>query len=128
MNFTEKLDLLMKKNGLNKHTLAQKTGVKYTTIDAFYKKGYSNMKLSNFKAICDYFGVTMDSMARDDIEEIEYYNLKKSSSLNIDKEEELLIRCYREADDRDKELAMRAVRADEQKELEHYYDLNSRIG
>lgn len=112
MTFPEKLDFLMKSNGLNKHSLSDATGVGYTTIDAFYKKGYKNMKLSNFRAICDYFGVTMDSMARDEVNEIEYYNPKKED-LHITPEEEILVKCYRTADDLDKTLALRAVNADQ---------------
>ena len=102
----------MKSKGLNKHSLSDVTGVGYTTIDAFYKKGYKNMKLSNFRAICDYFCVTMDSMARDEVNEIEYYNPKKKD-LHITPEEEILVKCYRTADDLDKTLALRAVNADQ---------------
>ncbi len=111
MTFIEKLDLLMKSKGLNKHSLSDVTGIGYTTIDAFYKKGYKNMKLSNFRAICNYFGVTMDSMARDEVNEIEYYNPQKKD-LHITPEEELLVKYYRDADDLDKALALRAVKAD----------------
>lgn len=108
MNFTEKLDCLMKEHNLNKHSLAKAIGINYTTIDAFYKKGYENMKLSNFKIICDYFKVTMDSMARDDIDKIEKYN-PGSKGIHITSEEQFLITCYREADSLDKELALRAL-------------------
>lgn len=38
MNFLEKLDFLMEKYGLNKRTLALKSDIPYTTIDAWYKK------------------------------------------------------------------------------------------
>lgn len=94
MNFTEKLDFLMEKNGLNKHTFAKQVTVKYTTICAFYEKGYSNMKLSNFKEICDFFGVTMDSMAYDD-KEIEYVsNIGKQNKLSMD--ERKLLSDYKE--------------------------------
>jgi transcriptional regulator with XRE-family HTH domain len=111
LKFTEKLDILMKEHGLNKHSLAKATGVGYTTIDAFYKKGYENMKLSNFRAICDYFKVTMDSMARDDVEFPEAYN-PNAKNIHISKEEEILVTRYREADNFDKELVLRALRVD----------------
>lgn len=117
MIFTDKLDYLMASKGLNKHSLSEVTGIGYTTIDAFYKKGYKNMKLSNFKAICDFFGVTMDCMARDEVDKLEYYNPGKKD-LHITMEEEILINCYRVADDMHKGLAQCAVGADEKMELE----------
>lgn len=112
MTFLEKLDYLMKKNNLNKKRLSDQSNIPYSTIDGFYKQSYNNIKLSTFKKLCEYFGVTMDCMARDEVSEIEYYNPKKKS-LHITAEEELLIECYRSADDLDKTLALRAVKADE---------------
>lgn len=113
MTFLQKLEFLMKEHNIkNIKRLSEELGMPRSTIDAFYKQGYSNMKLSNFKIICDYFGVTMDCMARDEVSEIEYYNPKKKS-LHITPEEELLVKYYRIADDLDKTLALRAVHADQ---------------
>ena len=117
MTFLEKLDYLMNINNLNKKRLSEQSGIPYSTIDSFYKQSYNNIKLSTFRKLCDYFGVTMDSMARDEITEIEYYNPNRKD-LHITKEEELLVRCYRMVDDLDKSLAMRAVKADEKVEAE----------
>lgn len=117
MTFLEKLDFLMKSNDLNKKRLSERSGIPYTTIVNWYKRSYDNMSLSIFKDLCDFFSVTMDSMARDDVTEIEYYNPNKKS-LHITPEEELLIRCYRSADDLDKTLALRAVKADEKGDVE----------
>lgn len=116
MNFIEKLDYLISKNKLNKHSFSEASGIRYTTIDAFYKKGYKNMKLSNFKAICDFFHVTMDSMVHDELE-IEYYNPNKKD-LHITKEEEIFLQCYRSADDMHKGLAKCAVGADKAQDME----------
>ena len=58
MTFLEKLDFLMKENDLNKKRLSDRAGIPYSTIDGFYKQGYANIKLSTFKKLCDYFGVT----------------------------------------------------------------------
>lgn len=110
MTFLEKLDLLLKRNNINKHRLSEESGIPYTTITNFYRQSYDNIKLSTFRKLCDYFGITMDSMARDDLE-IEYYNPNKKD-LHISKEEETLLRCYRSADDMHKELAKCAVGAD----------------
>ena len=112
MTFLEKLDFLMKKNSLNKKRLSDQSGIPYSTIDGFYKQSYNNIKLSTFKKLCDFFGVTMDSMARDEVTEIEYYNPNKKD-LHITPEEEILVKCYRTADDLDKTLALRAVNADQ---------------
>lgn len=113
MTFLEKLEFLMKEHNVkNIKRLSEELGMPRSTIDAFYKQGYSNMKLSNFRAICDYFGVTMDCMARDEVTEIEYYNPKRKD-LPITPEEEILVKCYRSADDLDKTLALRAVNADQ---------------
>ena len=49
MNFLEKLDFLMEKYELNKRTLSQKSDIPYTTIDAWYKKGYEGLKLTTLR-------------------------------------------------------------------------------
>lgn len=112
MNFLSKLDALMADKKLNKRRLAEESGIPYTTIINWYKRGYDNMSLSNFKILCDFFKVTMDSMARDDVEELEKC-APKQKSIHISKEEEALVTCYREADRLDKELALRALNVHE---------------
>lgn len=113
MDFLDKLETLMSKHNIkNKKQLSAQSGIPYTTIVNWYKRGYENMTISNFKTLCDFFGVTMDSMARDEVTEIEYYNPKKKD-LHITPEEEILVKCYRSADDLDKTLALRAVNADQ---------------
>ncbi len=114
MTFLEKLDFLIKKNELNKHSLSDLSNIPYTTIMGWYKRGYDNMSISIFKKLCDFFGVTMDSMGRDDVDKIEYYNPGKKD-LHITREEEMLIKCYRAADDMHKGLAECAVGADKEK-------------
>ena len=66
MNFLDKLDKIMKEKGINKRQLAQMSGVPYTTIDSFYKKGYENMKLSTLKKISSFSGYSMDYLGTDD--------------------------------------------------------------
>lgn len=111
MNFLDKLDMLMLENNLNKKSLANDSGIAYTTIVNWYKRGYDNMTISIFKKLCEYFGVTMDSMARNEVEKIEYYNPKKKD-LHISKKEEIFLKYYRAADDIHKSLAECAVGAD----------------
>ena len=122
MNFTEKLDLLMKERNLNKHSLAKVTGINYTTIVNRYVRGYGNMSLSNFKAICDFFKVTMDSMARDDVDKIEKYD-PDSKGIHMTSEERFLVACYREADSLDKELALRALHVREKGDAEKWHKI-----
>lgn len=66
MTFLEKLDYLMNRDNLNKHTLAQKSGIPYTTIVGFYERSYGNTKLSTIQKLCDFFNVSLDYMARDE--------------------------------------------------------------
>lgn len=49
MGLTDKLDILMNERNMNKADLARESGVPYTTIDGFYKKGSDNAKLSTLK-------------------------------------------------------------------------------
>lgn len=67
MGLTDKLDLLMNERNINKAVLARESGVPYTTIDGFYKKGSENAKLSTLKKLCAYFDCSLDFLADDDI-------------------------------------------------------------
>ena len=65
MTLTEKLDALKKTTGDTNASLARKSGLPYTTIDGLYKKGYENIKLSTLMALCNYFNVSLDYLAKD---------------------------------------------------------------
>lgn len=69
MSFLTKLDKLMKDRNINKSQLSRESGVPYTTIDGFYKKGTDNIKLSTLKKLSSYFGCSLDYLADDDISE-----------------------------------------------------------
>ena len=69
MGLTDKLDLLMKERNINKADLARESGVPYTTIDGFYKKGSENEKLSTLKKLCTYFNCTLDYLADDAVDD-----------------------------------------------------------
>lgn len=60
MNFLEKLDYLMEKRSINKSKLSKMSGVPYTTIDGFYKKGYENTKLSTIRKLSEALNVSLD--------------------------------------------------------------------
>lgn len=67
MGLTDKLDILMKEKNINKAELARESGVPYTTIDGFYKKGSENAKLSTLKKLCAYFNCSLDFLADDSV-------------------------------------------------------------
>lgn len=62
MDFIATLNALKAKTGDNNSTLSKKTGIPYTTIDSFYKKGWENIKLSTLETLCKYFGITLDEL------------------------------------------------------------------
>lgn len=68
MTITEKLDILMKMNNLNKRTFSKAANIPYTTVAAFYEKGTKNMKLSTLKKICECFNISYDAFINEAIE------------------------------------------------------------
>ncbi len=64
------------------------------------------MRLSTFRKICDYFNVTMDSMAYDD-REIEYKSDISPAALS--REEQELIRTFSRLDDRGKNSVLDTI-------------------
>lgn len=100
MNFLEKLDFLMNKYNLNKHTFSQASGIPYTTIDGFYKKGYEGCRLSTLEKIRDYFNTSLDYLMDDSIEDPNY---GRNQPIDIDGDEARLILKYRELSPRDQE-------------------------
>lgn len=106
MDFLEKLNSLMDKNGLNKSTLSKACNIPYTTIDGWYKKGYEGLKLSTLKKLAAYFGTTLDFWAGDE------------NSLNPEELE--LIRTYRSVDI----YGQKVIRSVSILELERYNETN----
>lgn len=100
MNFLEKLDFMMDKLGINKSKLSVLSGVPYTTIDTFYKKGYENTKLSTIKKISDALDVSMDYLLVDTITDANY---GKTNGFILKSEEMTHIKKYRLLDPYGKE-------------------------
>lgn len=98
MNFLDKLDYLMEKHSLNKRKLSVLSGVPYTTIDGFYKKGYENTKLSTARKIASTFHVSLDYLLDDDIQDETYGIVPKSvpSAPIPESNEERFVALYRE--------------------------------
>ncbi len=95
MNFLEKIDALMKECDLNKNTLSQESGIPYTTIDGWYKKGYSNARLPTIQKLADYFDTTLDYLIRDEITDKDF---GKTFGFEISVHEKNLIKKYRGLD------------------------------
>lgn len=88
MDFLEKLNQLMAQNKIKISELSRQSGIPYTTIDGFYKKGYQNIKLSTLKQLSDFFHVSLDYLARDELE-----------NPVLDEGEEALLMKYRMLDE-----------------------------
>ena len=87
----------MKRDGLNRHTLAQKSGVPYTTIVGLYERGPENARLSTVNKLCAFFDVPLDYLALDQYEKPEDFipNGKTASTVCETSEETELISLYR---------------------------------
>ena len=101
MNFLEKLDYLMQKEKINKNILSKNSGIPYTTIDGFYKKGYQNTKLSTINKLANYFNVSLDYLIFDEIVDLDY---GKADKFKVNTDEMYFIEKYRKLDDYDKEV------------------------
>lgn len=66
MAFINRLNVLMSERGINKSTLSKESGIPYTTIDGFYKKGTDNIKLSTLKKLSAYFDCSLDFLVDDE--------------------------------------------------------------
>ena len=56
-NFLDKLDYLLDRSKLTKGALSRESGIPYTTIDGWYKKGYEGLKLTTLRKLSQYLGV-----------------------------------------------------------------------
>ncbi len=97
MNFLTKLDWLMKRDGLNKHTLAQRCGIPYTTIVGLFERGPENARLSTVNRLCGFFGVPLDYLALDKYERPEDFVPARMdiSDNTLSCQEAELLGCYR---------------------------------
>lgn len=66
MSFTDRLEYLMDRNGIkNKSELAKISGIPYTTIDGFYKKGSDNIKLSTLRKLAKCLHCSLDYLTEE---------------------------------------------------------------
>ena len=99
LDFLEKLDYLMEKEKLNKHTLSKACGIPYTTIDGWYKKGYEGLKLTSLRKLAQFFDTSLDFWASD----------KPLDDLIFDHEMKQLAKQYRTLKDKDKDLVKKII-------------------
>lgn len=92
-HFLEKLDYLIKKDWEDKKKFAEKCGIPYRTIINWKNSGYKNMSATTFVELCNFLGVTMESMAYDD-KEIEYISDTNKNDIHTD--EHKLLQGYRQ--------------------------------
>lgn len=93
MTFTEKLDKLMQERNINKPILAKESGIPYTTIDGWYKKGSDNIKLSTLKKLSNCLNCSLDYLADDDVESVNVLP-EQFDVINLTKEEKEDIQRY----------------------------------
>lgn len=99
MNFTDKLDMLMADHKIRISDLSRNSGIPYTTIDGFYKKGCNNIKLSTLKQLADYFGVSIDYLVNEQCDE----------DYGLNAEENDIVKKYRILDDEGKTQVISVV-------------------
>ena len=117
MNFLEKLDFLMGKMKINKRKLSQISGVPYTTIVGFYKKGYENTKISTIRKIASALDVSLDYLVDESISDEHYRpQIKKTPSDELSEEAVKVARDYSELDQPGKNV-VRVVIAEEGKRV-----------
>ena len=116
MTFLEKLDYLMEKDGLNKSSLSRESGIPYTTIDGWYKKGYESAKISSLKKLSSFFDVSLDYLVMDEITDPQY---GKTEELNLTGNEARMIRGIRSLSEKERATlrSMVAQAAELQKEI-----------
>ena len=115
MTLIEKIEYLISKNHLNNRQLSTQSKIPYNTIRNFWIQGVDKMQLPTFRKLCDYFNVTMDSMAYDD-REIEYRTDQAPPGLS--EEDKMIIDAFHKSDFIDQMSVKRTLKVETDKEKE----------
>lgn len=107
MNLEDKIAFLRDEKNINNRQLSSLSGIPYNTVRNFWIQGVENMRLSTFKTLCSFFGVTMDSMAWDD-REIEYIKDRNPDSLS--RKEQEMIEMYGKISEEGKQIVDSALK------------------
>ena len=89
--FLENLDALLKERGINRNVLSKVSGIPYTTIIGWYKKGWNSVSLTSLKKLSAYFGISIDTLVGN-----------KAGDEKLSPKESTLIRKYRRLDEHGK--------------------------
>lgn len=92
MDFLEKLDFLMKRDKYNKNSFSKASGIPYTTIDGWYKRGYDELRLPTVKKLCSFFNTSLDFWLKEDVTDPDY---GKTSGFEVNIKEMEYIKKYR---------------------------------
>ncbi len=105
MNLLQKLTDLMQKNGDTVASLSRKSGIPYTTIDGLFKKGFAGTRISTIQAIGRTYGVSMDYLILDEIEDPQYGLV----STQLLPSERRLLSAWRNAEASAREIALETL-------------------
>jgi len=61
--FTERVIALLGERGISKRELSAGSGIPYTTIDGWFKKGGNDIRLSTLMRLAEYFNVSLDYLS-----------------------------------------------------------------
>lgn len=115
MKMIEKISSLMHDAGLNKRQFSLKAGIPYSTVDNWYKVGCDKMQLPTFRALCDFFGVTMDSMAYDEQKIVYRKDVKMPEITPAERD---MIHSFRYLDEDGKERVLNSINFERDQERE----------
>ena len=113
MDFLQKIDQLMIESGLNKHTLAQKSGIPYTTIVGLFERGKENARVSTINKLCSFFNVSMDYLLLDEYRTPEEFTPNgKTAEFCCEHSDEIeIVRLYRSLNSAGKNTLLNTARA-----------------
>ncbi|MBR4458312.1 MAG: helix-turn-helix transcriptional regulator [Clostridia bacterium] len=94
MNLLQKLSGLMETNGDSVADLSRKANLPYSTVIGLFKKGFAGARINTIEAICRSYGVSLDYMIRDEIDDPTY----GLSAEELDPPERRLLRAWRGAE------------------------------
>ena len=109
MDFLDRLEELMAQKGVNKAQLAAQAGISKTTVYAWWGSGWEGITLPRLRALCVFFGCTLDYLVNGNTESNTQHN--SDSPHQISKSEQELLRIYRTLNTTGKDLLMSTAKA-----------------
>ena len=109
MNFLDRLEALMAQKGVSKAQLAAQSGISKTTVYAWWVSGWEGITLPRLRALCDYFGCSLDYLVNGDDKESQQPKAENSTQMTASEQE--LLRIYRSLNSTGKDLLMANAKA-----------------